>query len=185
MIIINFLFIVFCIILIITKKKISNISGTLLFIGITMFILQIVNFSSQIRKIDLPSEFFEDIREIKWEDTENLEQIGFYDYDNYHTIFSADQKSMYSIIVKKNSEVPENLSTKNNISYDIYETRPGILSFQRLVHSECLITRTYRIYINGIEIIVSEDNVEHSEPLFPELLKSLIKKQKKTWNGSQ
>ena len=164
--------------MIIIKKKISIKSSATLIISIFLFVLQIINFSSEVRKIDLSSDFFDDIRKIQWEDTANLEQMGFYDYDEYYTIFAEDKESMYSVVVRKVSEVPDDLKTNGNISYNIYETGPGIFSLKRLINSENPIIRDYKIYINGVEITVKEDNVEHSKPLFPELLKSLVQKQK-------
>jgi hypothetical protein len=124
-------------------------------------------------KVQLEIKTFNQISEINWKDKNTLEKMGFSNYDDYYIAHYDSDEYMCSIIVQKNKDIPKNVKYKNGIGYKIYEEGSGIFSFNHLFGSDNSVIRRYFLYLDGVTIRVTEDNIKSKSPVFTEFIKKI------------
>ncbi len=170
LIILNCIILLVCIFTVIFNKKISTTLILVFIITLLLLVFQIINFVSQTRKITLSEEFLENLLMIDWEKEEELINLGF-EYETiekyYYLLYETGKEKrirVFVTFVQENNEVPSGFNSYKNISYEASENRPSI--FWRLFYGKKYLTvvvRRYVLYINGIQIRVTEDNVLDSQ----------------------
>ena len=177
--ILNFLlvviFVIYIVINLILKKKVTSFCVKAFVIAVLILGLQIVNFASQTRKIPLSDKFFNNVQAIKWQDTEKLEKLGFFDYGDYYIIHKDTDDYMCYIKVEKSTDIPDGYKKHDGIYYKAEEGSSGIFSSQRLFSKDGYkVTRRCTIYVKGMEIHIEESNYNNCDLVFPQLLEELV-----------
>ena len=155
------------------KKNFSTSLIIFFLIGVVIFIVSITNLATQQKKIKIPDEVLEKTSKIDWSNEQQLLQHGFEYYDDtYRYTFSMDEagSNLCNISVSKEEDMDAHMSKHKDVYYKANEVGIGLLDLRRLIYKDITVVRRYIIYNDGMQIVVTEDNLEKGIYLFEDFI---------------
>lgn len=165
--------IIYGVFMVINKKNLAIPSIIFILVGIVMTLVCITNIATEQRKIKIPEEVLEKISKTDWSDEQLLLQHGFEYYNEaYNYSFSSDkaESDLCNISVSKKANMDAHMSEHKDVYYKAKEKGIGLLDLRRLIYKDITVVRRYIIYNDGMQIVVTEDNLEKGIYLFEDFI---------------